>query len=269
MLKISQRPVIIGILNLTPDSFSDGSPQSSVAVFLQRARSLIEEGAAILDVGGESTRPQADYISLEEERRRVIPFLTAFRQEFPNFPLSLDTKKYALAKEALAYRISVLNDVSFLSDTRFLDLVGENDCHYVLMHARGDQKTMMDLTAYADGLIPTMKKEIGAKLSLIDRLGLAERVILDLGFGFAKTLEQCVELMENLHVWQDYPQPKLIGLSRKRFLQKYIGECAPFERDQITAELNTRAYEHGFQFIRTHNVKLTRSHLLLTNPWFV
>ncbi|MBF0106780.1 MAG: dihydropteroate synthase [Deltaproteobacteria bacterium] len=257
-----QAPVIMGVLNLTPDSFSDGIPHAGLQTFVEKAEALIAEGADIIDVGGESTRPHAESVTLDEEKKRVLPFLEKFRKKFPAFPLSLDTKKYGLALDAVKYTVHILNDVSFLSDPRMLELALQHDCYYILMHSRGDAQTMMNETAYPQGVVDTMMDEINARLTVIKKTKLfPDRVILDLGFGFAKTPDQCVVLMNNLDVWQKYHLPLLLGISRKRFLQKYTGENAPHERDIISAQLALKACGAGFKIIRTHNVKMTREYL--------
>ena len=249
----------MGILNLTPDSFSDGIENATINDFLNKARQLINDGATILDIGGESTRPNADIVTLAEEEKRVVPFLEAFRAENPEFPISLDTKKYELAKKCLKFDLSIINDVSFLADERFLGLLRESNAYYVLMHSRGDQRSMMSLTDYPNGLLETMAREFDVKFEVISQNGQSDRVIMDLGFGFAKTKEQCVELIEKLSFWERYQFPKLLALSRKRFLQHYTGENKPIERDKISAELAVPSLLQGFTMIRTHNVKLTKS----------
>lgn len=255
----SRVPIYMGILNLTPDSFSDGLPDAQTEDFLTKAEGLMAEGAHILDLGGESTRPNADPVSVEHEMDRVLPFLRAFRKKYPDFPISVDTKKYQVAKAACAHNIQVINDVSFLSDPRMVELCTENQCYYVLMHSRGDSQTMMGLTDYDDALISNIFKECDLKIQEYAKLnGVLERLVFDLGFGFAKTPNQCVELMEKIAFWQKISTPKLLGVSRKRFLQKYVGENHPQDRDLISAQLALKAYNAGFSIIRTHNVALTK-----------
>lgn len=258
----SKCPVLMGILNLTPDSFSDGHPSANTGFFLDKAEQLIAEGAHVLDIGGESTRPNAEPVSLEEERSRVLPFLKEFRKKYPDFLISLDTKKFALAQECFEYRIDILNDVSFLADGRFIDLVKQSEAYYVLMHSRGDSQTMMGLTDYPEGVAEGISQEFEKKISLLRQKNFPmERLILDPGFGFAKTPAQCVELMKNLPVWQKFKLPLLFGVSRKKFLQEYTGPNEPLNRDEISAELALKAWESGFQIIRTHDVGLTAKHL--------
>lgn len=253
---------LMAILNVTPDSFSDGQPAATSNDFVRKAAQLIEEGADILDIGGESTRPNASPVSEEEEMQRVLPVIKSIRERFPNFPISLDTKKYAVAKAAMPFNIQVINDVSFLQDTRLAELAMQNHCAYVLMHSRGNSQTMMNLTDYPKGLIIGMQEEIKQKFTLLCEMNFPfNHLILDLGFGFAKTPEQCVELMQSLPLWKKFHQPLMFAVSRKRFLQKYTGENIPTERDEISAELANQAVAAGFQIIRTHSILLTKQKL--------
>ncbi len=257
---------IFAILNLTPDSFSDGAPQGGVADFLERARRLIAEGADVLDIGGESTRPDSAPVSLDEEKNRVLPFLQAFRTEFPQFPLSLDTKKYEIALAAMSYGIQYLNDVSFLADPRLAVLAKHSHLNYILMHTRGNHRQMQANSDYPQGLLPTLRSEIHERLRALHDLDFPQqRLWLDPGFGFAKTPEQCVELMEHLEFWQAFDLPLMLGVSRKRFLQKYVGETQPVDRDAISAECAQKAFLSGFRAFRVHNVALTKKTLTAVN----
>ncbi len=251
----------MAILNLTPDSFSDGSPCATLAENLAKAERLINDGADILDVGGESTRPGADPVTVSDEIQRVKPFVEAFRKRHPDFPISLDTKKAAVAREIAPFKIQIINDVSFLADPQLLKIAAENQCHYVLMHSRGDSQTMTKLTDYGDDVVSTIQREVREKTNLIlnEYDFPRENLILDPGFGFAKTPAQCVALMQNLTVWREFEIPLLFAISRKRFLQYYVGECEARARDFISADLCLKAVQNGFGIIRTHNVKLTRS----------
>lgn len=255
----SPSPLIMGILNLTPDSFSDGDPKAGLPLFLNRAEQMLADGCHVLDVGAESTRPGAAEVMVDKELQRVLPFLQAFRKRHPDFPLSLDTRKYEVAQAATPYKIHIINDVSFLADERLAILAKENGQFYVLMHSRGTPQTMTGLTDYPQGLLPTIFSEIDDKLARLDKLGFPkECVILDPGFGFAKTPEQCREMMGSLPLWQRYSQNLLIGISRKRFLQLYTGENQPQDRDEISAKLALQAVAAGFKIIRTHKVGVTR-----------
>lgn len=256
---------IFAILNLTPDSFSDGEPTADVEFFLQKARQLVADGADVLDVGAESTRPDSQAISVEEELSRVLGFLKVFRHEYPDFPISLDSKKYEVVLQALPYGLNYINDVSFLADVRLAHLAKHSGAHYVLMHTRGNHAVMQNHCEYGTDLFATLKTEITAKLQILFDLDFPKsKIILDPGFGFAKTPVQCVELLDNLSYWQDFELPLLLGISRKRFLQHYCGEVPPIDRDSVSAEWAFRAWQAGFQNLRVHNVSLTKK--LLTEP---
>lgn len=255
----NKQPVLMAILNITPDSFSDGQPQASVTDFVSKARSLIEEGADILDVGAESTRPGADAVDVQAELGRVLPFIEAFRKEFPDFPISLDTKKTEVIKAALPFGIQIWNDVSFLSDPQSLDVLKDFKGIYVLMHSRGDSQSMGQLTDYQPNLVQGIQNEFTKKLKLLQEIGFPKhRIWLDLGFGFAKTPQQCVQMMESLSslTWLDYEY--VFGISRKRFIQEYTGPNQPLERDLKSAELAINALQVGHRVIRTHNIVLSK-----------
>lgn len=261
----SRCPLVMGILNLTPDSFSDGDPGADLPLFLNRAEQMLVDGCNVIDVGGESTRPGASEVTVDEEMQRVLPFLQAFRKRHPDFSLSLDTKKYEVARAAVSYKIDIINDVSFLADERLASLARENDQFYILMHSRGTPQTMMGLTDYPQGLLPTIFSEIDDKLARLENIGFPrDCVILDPGFGFAKTPEQCRGMMDSLPLWQRYGQNLLIGISRKRFLQLYTGENRPQDRDDISAKLALQAVDAGFKIIRTHNAGMMREMLRST-----
>lgn len=249
------RPLAMGIINVTPDSFSDGNPNQSAHDLVLRAEKLVADGADVIDVGGESTRPHADPVAENEEIKRVTSFLQLFRDKLPDTPLSLDTTKLAVAEAALPYGVAIINDVSFLRDAALAELARDHGLYYVLMHARGTPQTMMTMTDYGENFFATLAEEIDAKLSALSELSFpADKIILDPGFGFAKTGDQNITMMENLKFWQRFSQRKLIGISRKRFLQHYDGQENPTKRDDVSAELSAKAIKEGFCVARVHNV---------------
>lgn len=259
---VASRFKIMAILNLTPDSFSDGQPQATSHEFFLKAKKLIDDGADILDIGGESTRPGSVPVTIDEEKRRVISFLKIFREHFPDFPVSLDTKKYEVALAAMPYGISYLNDVSFLEDIRLAKLAKHAGINYILMHTRGNHDNMLKQTTYEQGLFPTLQHEVENKFKILNDMDFDfSKLILDPGFGFAKTPEQCMAMMENLEFWQQFGVKLLIGVSRKRFLQKYLGECEPVSRDALSAEFACQAFLKGFYMARVHDVVMTRKNL--------
>lgn len=253
---------IFGILNLTPDSFSDGDAQASPEDFFWRARALIDDGADVLDIGAESTRPESQSISDDEEWERLRDFLILFRQNYPHFPLSLDTKKYSVAVKAMAYGVNYINDVSFLNDVRLLHLAKEADIKYILMHTRGNHHDMHKNTDYGLNFLSTLRSEIHEKLLQIRKEDFSfDHLILDPGFGFAKNKEQCVDMMSQLDFWREFNLNLMLGISRKRFLQHYIGETEPKQRDEISARLGADSLTFGFTNFRVHNVAMTKKFL--------
>jgi dihydropteroate synthase len=252
-------PILMGILNVTPDSFSDGSPQATVSDHVKKALSLLKEGADIIDIGGESTRPGASLIEVKEEMQRVLPVVRELQKLRPDVALSVDTQKLTVAEAAVDEGIQIINDVSFASDLSLIKLAARSNVKYVLMHSRGTPQKMMQLTDYGSDIVAKIAREIDEKINLVLNAGvIPENLILDLGFGFAKTPEQCVHLLQNLAYWRKYPYPFLLGISRKRFLQSYTGENLSCERDEISAHLAYEALSQGVAIIRTHNVALTR-----------
>lgn len=255
-------PILMGILNVTPDSFSDGSPQATVSDHVQKALSLLEGGADVIDVGGESTRPGAQRIDVPEEMKRVLPVVHELRRRRSDVVLSVDTQKLTVAEAAVDAGVQIINDVSFASDLSLVKLAARSNVKYVLMHSRGTPQTMMQLTNYGPDIVAKIAEEIDEKIDLVLNAGvIPKNLILDLGFGFAKTPEQCVHLLQNLSYWQKYPYPFLLGISRKRFLKNYIGEKEPCERDEVSAKLACEAVGMGATLIRTHNTVLTRQYL--------
>lgn len=255
-------PILMGILNVTPDSFSDGSPQAKVSDHVQKALSLLEGGADIIDIGGESTRPGAQPVNVPEEIQRVLPVIHKLRRQRSEVVLSIDTQKFSVAEAAVDAGVQIINDVSFASDLSLVKLAARSNVKYVLMHSRGTSQTMMQLTDYGPDMVAKVDLEMSEKIDLVLNTGLApENLIIDLGFGFAKTPEQCVYLLQNLSYWQKHPYPLLLGISRKRFLQNYTGENQPCARDEISARLACETLSQGVAIIRTHNVALTRRYL--------
>lgn len=258
-ISVSQ-PLYMGVLNLTPDSFSDGNPQASLKDQLIFAEKLIKQGMHILDIGGESTRPQAQLVSAEIEQQRILPFLKEFRKNFPHFPVSVDTQKYEVAQAAADVGIQILNDVSFFSDVRFAHLSKNYGLHYVLMHSNGAGTAAPQNQHYPLGVANEIHTAFLQKIeAFLKNGGQKQKLILDLGFGFAKNQEQCWELWESLPRWKNLGLPLLLGISRKSFLTKITGNIPPKDRDLISAQMACQAYAQGFSMIRCHNIELTHS----------
>ena len=258
------RPCVMGILNVTPDSFSDGGRLATVADALRAAAALRDAGADVLDVGGESTRPGAGAVDEAEERRRVVPVIRRLAAEI-GLPVSVDTRRASVAVEALAAGAEIVNDVSALSfDPAMAGVVSAAGAGVVLMHMRGTPETMDAAATYAD-----VAQEVAAELAVRRDAALAagiarEAIVLDPGLGFAKTVEQSFALVNRLESLVALGQPVLVGPSRKRFLGAATGRAVP-ERDAATAALCVAARLRGAWAFRVHNVGLVRDALAVAD----
>ena len=247
------RPSVMGVVNVTPDSFSDGGaflhPQAAIA----EARGMLEGGAAIIDVGGESTRPGSDGVSLEEELRRVEPVLTALSDA----PVSIDTSKAAVARVALEAGAEMVNDVTALrGDPELASVIADSEACLCLMHMLGEPGTMQDDPRY-DDVVSETKAFLDERLEFATNAGIdEERICLDPGIGFGKTVEHNVELLARLDEIVALGRPVLIGASRKRFLGRLLGDqealTGPVSAGVAVAVL---AYERGATIFRVHDVR--------------
>jgi len=259
----SPRVKIIGIVNATPDSFADGGSFFAFDAALAQAERLIFEGADILDIGGESTRPGADPVPLEEELRRVMPLIAAIREKSA-ITISIDTYKAETARRALAAGANIINDISALRyDAEMTALVVESGAPIVLTHMQGDPKTMQDHPAYED-----VVREVGdffrAKVAALTALGVPkEKIILDPGIGFGKTRSHNLSLLKHLDAFTGLGCPLLLAHSRKRFLGGLTGTTKPEERDLPTAVVAALAMAKGISMVRVHNVAVTRQALIV------
>ena len=252
----AKMPIIMGILNLTPDSFSDGGSYPTPEDAIARGLQMIEEGALIIDVGGESTRPGAAPVSEEEECARVLDVVKALASK--GICVSIDTRHASVARAALEAGASIINDVSGFRDPAMVDLAASCDAGLVVMHMGGDDpRTMQDEPVYED-VVAEVRDYIKAQADNLIAHGVArERICLDPGPGFGKTAKQTVELMRNFHEFNRLGFPTMVAVSRK----SYIGEAYqieyPKERDSASAAEALMACELGASAIRTHNVALT------------
>ena len=248
-----RRPRVMGILNLTPDSFYAGSRLPDTAALLRRAEAMLTAGAAVLDLGGYSSRPGADDISPDEERRRVLPGLEAVRREFPAAFLSVDTFRAALAAEAVAAGADIINDISGGTlDAEMLPTAGRLHAPYVLMHLRGTPQTMTQHTDYAGDIVAELVRYFCDKLGALRAAGVTD-VVLDPGFGFAKTPAQSHELLRRLPELRVLGLPILVGLSRKAMVYKPLG-LTPDAALSGTVTVNTLALLNGARLLRVHDV---------------
>lgn len=256
-----ERPLLMGILNVTPDSFSDGGSYNRLDAALAHAERLLADGADILDIGGESTRPGAPYVSPEEELQRVLPVLE--RLAALQVPLSLDTRRTSVMRAALqAGAVDLINDVSALEDDGALALVAAANVGICLMHKQGNPDTMQQQPDYAD-----VVQEVGGYLARRIELCLAhgiarERLLADPGFGFGKTLEHNLALLRALPQLEAMAgAPLLVGMSRKSMLGAITGEAQPDQRLGASVAAALFAAQRGARIIRIHDVKATHQAL--------
>lgn len=257
------RPRIMGILNITPDSFSDGGAYNSVKAAVARAKAMVGD-ADILDIGGESTRPGADDVEIEEEIRRTAPVIRALRGEGVTLPISIDTRKAAVARAALDAGADIVNDVSaFAYDPELADLVAETGVPVCLMHAKGTPKSMQDNPSYGDVVAEVMdalEERIGFALSRGVRRG---QIITDPGIGFGKTGDHNLILLRHLAVLHDLGLPALLGASRKRFIGTIGGADEASARMPGSLSVALYGAGQGAQILRVHDVAETAQALRL------
>jgi dihydropteroate synthase len=249
----------MGILNVTPDSFSDGGRFLAVDAAIEHGLSLIEEGADIVDIGGESTRPGAEPVSAGEEIARVLPVIEGLAARAGGVQISIDTSKAAVAEAALAAGASLVNDVTALrGDARMASVVAAGRADCCLMHMQGEPRTMQAAPRYGD-VVDEVRAFLEERLSFAVREGMGEgRVLLDPGIGFGKTVEHNLELIARLDELVAIGRPVLIGTSRKSFLARIPApgrELAAGERLAGTLATNVLAYERGASVFRVHDVR--------------
>jgi dihydropteroate synthase len=260
------KPRIFGIVNVTPDSFSDGGRLATVDGARRHIDRLIAEGADAIDVGGESTRPQgATSVSADEELRRVLPVIVAAVSDHPDLLISVDTVKSRVANEAIAAGAAIVNDVSaFRLDARMAAVCAAAKVGVVLMHSRGDVADMATYAhaTYGDDPVGEVVAELGASVGAATAAGVAlDRIVLDPGVGFAKRSAQSLAMLRELHRFVDMGRPVMVGASRKRFIGELTGVATPAERVAGTVGANVAALERGARLFRVHDVKANREAL--------
>ncbi|WP_434633073.1 dihydropteroate synthase [Chromobacterium sp. CV08] len=257
------RPLVMGILNVTPDSFSDGGRFKRLDDALSRAEAMLAEGADILDIGGESTRPGAPFVSPDEEMERVLPVLERLRDI--GAPLSLDTRRAVVMGEAIRLgAVDLINDVSALEDDGALALAATSRAAVCLMHKQGNPDTMQDRPAY-DDVVAEVADYLKRRVQLCLDAGIVrERLLVDPGFGFGKTLEHNLALLKRLdEIERVAGAPQLVGLSRKSMLGALTGEDEPAQRLGASVAAALESARRGASVIRVHDVKATRQALQL------
>ena len=258
------RPRLMGILNVTPDSFSDGGDHATREAAVARAHALVAQGAEILDIGGESTRPGAAEVPVAQEIARVVPVVAALRAAGMQVPLSIDTRKSAVARAALAEGADMINDVSALSfDPELAGVVAEAGVPLCLMHARGTPADMQRAPRY-DDVVAQVRDALAARIETAVSAGIArERLLLDPGIGFGKDLEHNLALLRALPLFHDFGLPLLLGVSRKRFIGTLSGAETPKARMPGSVAVALLAAQQGVHVLRVHDVEETRQALSL------
>jgi dihydropteroate synthase len=260
-LQLGGFPLIMGIVNVTPDSFSDGGKFLERNAAVDHALKLADNGADILDIGGESTRPNADRVSVAEELRRVVDVVTQVRQATDRL-ISIDTTKAEVARQALAAGANIVNDISGLTfEPEIVDVCAESDCGVICMHILGTPQTMQRDPHY-DNVVTDVCDFLSTRLAALERSGIArDRVVNDPGIGFGKTAQHNVDLLSSIGVLRKLDRPVLIGHSRKRFLARVLGRPVE-ERTFGTIGVAIAVAAQGADIIRVHDVRETRDALL-------
>jgi dihydropteroate synthase len=248
-------PVVMGVLNVTPDSFSDGGRFADPRAALSQARRMIDEGAAIIDVGGESTRPGAGPASFEDELQRVVPVISALRRESPVF-ISIDTSKPEVMRAAVDAGADIINDVRALGEPGALESAAQSGAGVCLMHMRGEPRTMQDAPAY-DDVLGEVQGFLAARIASCVEAGIPrERIVADPGFGFGKRAVDNLVLLKQLRRFEALRVPLLVGLSRKSMLAKLTGRAVD-ERTAGSVALAAIAVLNGARIVRAHDVAAT------------
>ncbi len=255
-------PVLVGILNVTPDSFSDGGDCFDPEAAVRRAEAMLDDGAHVVDVGGESTRPGSDPVSQQEEVRRVVPVIEGLVADRPGAVISIDTYRAGTAGAALEAGALIVNDVTALrGDPAMAGLVADAGCPVVLMHMKGEPKTMQREPRY-DDVVREVRDFLAERAEHAISAGVRpENVIVDPGIGFGKTLDHNLALLRDLDTIVELGFPVLVGASRKRFLGGITGVEEPRERVFGTVATSVMAYERGASLFRVHDVRANREAL--------
>jgi dihydropteroate synthase len=245
----------MGVLNVTPDSFSDAGLYFDKSKAIERGIRMVEEGADIIDIGGESTRPGSEQIAIEEELKRTIPVIEALAREI-RIPISIDTYKSEIARRALDLGASMVNDISGLRfDPKMPEVVSQYDVPVVIMHIKGTPRDMQQNPQY-EALIPEIMDYLRAGITIARKAGIPDdKIVIDPGIGFGKTCEDNLKIIHHLHEFTFFKKPILIGPSRKAFIGKILGDVPVTDRLEGTAAAVSVSIVNGANIIRVHDVK--------------
>ncbi len=253
----------MGILNITPDSFSDGGKYLTLSEALKRAHKMIEEGADIIDIGGESTRPGSEPVRADVELKRIAPIIEALKRE-SNIAIPVDTYKPEVMREVIDMDVAMINDVFALTQPGAIDIIKKSNIGICLMHMQGTPKTMQVNPTYQN-VVSEVQSFLKARADLLINEGIDKsNIILDPGFGFGKTFEHNIELLQGLELFQSLKLPLLVGLSRKSFIRKILsGE----HDDHLSGSISAAIFSvlKGAKILRVHDVKETKSALKIMN----
>lgn len=243
----------MGILNVTPNSFYDGGKHKEINSIIHQVDKMLSEGADFIDIGAYSSKPSAEFVSEEEEIKRLVPIVKSLVETFPNIILSVDTFRAQVAKASVENGVAMVNDIAAgLLDDKMLETVAELKVPYIMMHMRGNPQTMQSLTQY-DDIVKEMIFYFSERIQKARSFGISD-IVIDPGFGFAKTVEQNYEVLHKMELFEMLELPLLVGVSRKSMIYKVL-ESSPQEALNGTSVLNTIALQKGAKILRVHDVK--------------
>lgn len=245
-------PKVMGILNVTPNSFYDGGKHKEINSIIHQVDKMLSGGADFIDIGAYSSKPSAEFVSEEEEIKRLVPIVKSLVETFPNIVLSVDTFRAQVAKASVENGVAMVNDIAAgLLDDKMLETVAELKVPYIMMHMRGNPQTMQSLTDYND-IVKEMIFYFSERIQKARSFGISD-IVIDPGFGFAKTLEQNYEVLHKMELFSILELPILVGVSRKSMIYKVL-ENSPQEALNGTSVLNTIALQKGAKILRVHDV---------------
>ncbi len=248
-------PKIMGIMNATPDSFSDNGKYFNIDEAIKHCMEMISDGADIIDIGGESTRPGSNSISAEEEIKRIIPIVEKIRSLEPNIPISIDTTKSQVAEAALIAGANIINDISGLTfDPALAGIIAKYKAEVIIMHIKGEPRSMQNNPTY-DNVVQEVYDFLKNQIAFAQNAGI-KKIYADIGIGFGKSIEHNFELLRNIDTYYKLDVPLLLGISRKSFIGKTLDIDIPNDRDAATALLHSLLLNQKIDIIRVHNVKL-------------